>query len=173
MSMMMCAEIAPLLPEYVRRRLPPAQEATVRAHLSACPACAAAYEEELAFTAMVRGTDTPAPALLMPSVMASVRAEPRQMPRFGVRPLDFVLAIGAASALGGLVLGLLSLWAISPIFADMFDLRALLAGGVTDRTITLVALWAVVGLTISLTATAGVHAAMSRNRNATVWWSRL
>lgn len=170
---MMCMEIAILLPEYIRRRLPATQEAAVRAHLSTCPICAAAYEDELAFGAMVHGTDAPAPPDLMTQVMTGVRAEPRQAAPFRVHALDFVFAIGAALAAGGLVLGLLSLWNISPIITDLFDPGAFLAGGVTVRTLTLAALWVIVGLSVSLPIAAMVYATMVRGRRAPVWWSRL
>src|SRR3954469_3862721 len=100
--------IVPLLPESLRRGLPAEEAAAVRAHLSACPACAAAYEEELAFAALARGTDQPAPGFLMAQVMAGGRAEPRQLPAFRVRPLDFVLAIATAGALFGLGVGVLA-----------------------------------------------------------------
>lgn len=170
---MTCTEMVALLPDYIRRRLPAAEEAAVRAHLSLCPACAAAYEDELAFGALVRGTDAPAPPALMAQVMAGVRAAPRQAAPFRVRALDFALAIGAALAVGGLVFGLLSLWEISPVLADLFDPGALLAGGLTVRTITLAALWAVVGLAVSLPIAAAMHAAIAHSRRAPVWWSRL
>jgi hypothetical protein len=164
---MNCTEITPLLPEYIRRRLPAAQEAAVRAHLSACPACAAAYEEELAFGSLVRGTDMPAPAHLMAQVMAGVRAEPRQAPTFRIRPLDFVLAIAAAAMLYGLGVGLLALRAISPVITGIFDPSALLADGLTVRTLTLGALWAIVGLAISIPIAAAMHLAL-RNRRPTI-----
>ncbi len=170
---MTCMEIVTLLPEYIRRRLPAAQEAAVRAHLSTCPVCATAYEDELAFGAMVHGTDAPAPPDLMAQVMSSVRAEPRQAAPFRVRALDFVFAIGAALAVGGLALGLLSLWKISPVITDLFDPGAFLAGGLTVRTITLAALWAIVGLAVTLSIAAMVYATMSRNHRAPVWWSRM
>jgi len=170
---MTCTEIVTLLPEYIRRRLPAAQEAAVRAHLSACSACAAAYEDELAFGAMTRGADMPAPPVVMARVMAGVDAEPRQAAAFRVRALDFVLAIGAALAAGGLVVGLLSLWQISPLFTDLFDPRALLDDGLTLGTITLAALWAIVGLAVILPIAAMVYAAIVRNRRAPMWWSNL
>jgi len=162
-----CAEIVALLPEYIRRRLPGDQEAAVRAHLSDCPVCAAAYEDELAFGAMARGTDLPAPAHLMARVMAGVRAEPRQAPVFRVRPFDFVLAIAAAAVLYGLVVGLLALRAISPVITDVLDPSALLADGLTVRTLTLAALWAIVGLTVSIPIAATMHAVI-RNRRPTI-----
>ena len=170
---MTCMEIVTLLPEYIRRRLPAAREAAVRAHLSTCPACAAAYEDELAFGALARGADMPAPPVVMTRVMAGVRAEPRQAMPFRVRALDFVLAIGAALAAGGLVIGLLSLWQISPLFTDLFDPRTLLDDGLTLGTITLAALWATVGLAVILPIAAMVYAAMVRSRRAPMWWSRL
>lgn len=170
---MNCAEITALLPEYIRRLLPGAQEADVRAHLSTCPACAAAYEDELAFGALARGTDSPAPAHLMAQVMAGVRAEPRQVPKFRVRPLDFALAIAAAGLLYGLAFGLLALRAVSPIITDFFDPRGLLADGVTVRTLTLAALWAVVGLAISIPIAATMHAVIRNRRVSPPWQSPL
>ncbi len=170
---MTCVEIVTLLPDYVRRRLPAAQEAALRAHLSACPACAAAYEGELAFGALVHGTDTPAPPLVMARVMTGIRAEPRQAAPFRVRALDFVFAIGAALAVGGLVFGLLSLWTISPIITGLLDPGTLLAGGLTVRTRILAALWAIVGLCVSLPIAATIHAILTRSRRTPVWWSRL
>ncbi len=170
---MTCIEIVPLLPEYIRRRLPTAEEADVRTHLSACPACAAAYEDELAFGAIARGADMPAPPVVMARVMADVYAEPRQAMPFRVRALDFVLAIGAALAAGGLVVGLLSLWQISPLFTDLFDPRALLDDGLTLGTITIAALWATVGLAVSLSVAVMIYAAIMRSRRATLWWSGL
>lgn len=170
---MTCTEIIALVPEYIRRRLPANQMTAVRAHLSDCPACAAAYEDELAFGALVRGTDLPAPAHLMAQVMAGVRAEPRQAPAFRVRPLDFVLAIGAGVAFACLALGLLGLRAISPILATLFDPRALLADGLTARTLTLASLWAVVGLAISIPIAAMMHTAIARSRGPSLWWNRL
>lgn len=169
---MTCSEIVTLLPEYIRRRLPVEEEVAVRAHLSACPVCAAAYEDELAFGAMARGADLPAPPMVMARVMAGVYAEPRQA-AFRVRALDFVLAIGAALAAGGLVVGLLSLWQISPLFTDLFDPRALLDDGLTLGTITLAALWAIVSLAVILPVAAMVYAAVVRSRRAPMWWSRL
>jgi len=168
-----CTDLATLLSEYIRRRLPATEEAAGRAHLSACPACAAAYEDELAFGAMARGADMPVPPVLMARVMASVRAEPRQAMPFRVYAFDFVLAIGAALAAGGLVIGVLSLWQISPLFMDLFDPRALLDDGFTVHTITLASLWVVVGLAVSLPISAIVYAAIVRSRRATMWWSRL
>lgn len=170
---MTCTAVAALLPDYIRRRLPAAQDAAVRAHLSACPVCAATYEDELAFGAMVHGTDTQAPAHLIAQVMADVRAEPRQPAPFRVRALDVALAIGAALAMSGLVFGLLSLWQIGPLLAAVFDPGALLADGLTVRAITLAALWAVVGLAVSLPIAAMAHVAVMRSRHAPVWWSRL
>jgi anti-sigma factor RsiW len=164
---MNCTEITPLLPEYIRRRLPTAEEAAVRAHLSACPACAAAYEDELAFGSLMHGTDAPAPAHLMARVMAGVRAEPRQAPTFRIRPLDFVFTIAAAAMLYGLGVGLLALRAISPVITGIFDPSALLADGLTVRALTLGALWAVVGLAISIPIAAAMHAAL-RNRRPTI-----
>jgi anti-sigma factor RsiW len=170
---MTCTKIVALLPDYIRRRLPAAEEAAVRAHLSACPACAAAYEDELAFGALIYGTDAPAPPVLLAQVMAGVRAEPRQAMPFRLRALDFALAIGAALAVGGLVFGLLSLWQISPIITDLLDPGALLADGLTVRTIILAALWAIVGLALSLPIAATMHAVITRGRRAPVWWIRL
>jgi hypothetical protein len=161
---MNCTEITPLLPEYIRRRLPAAQEAIVRAHLSICPTCAAAYEEELIFGALAHGTDLPTPTYLMAQVMAGVRAEPRQMPKFRVSPLDFMLTIAAAVVLYGLGFGLLSLRAISPVVTGLFDPRALLADGLTVRALTLGALWAVVGLAVSIPIAAAMHAVISNRR---------
>lgn len=124
---MNCADTTALLPEYIRRRLPAAQEATVRAHLAACLACAAAYEEELAFGSLAHATDSTTPPLLMARVMAGVRAEPRQMPAFRVRPLNFTVvfafAFALAFALGGLTVAALSLWSISPLIADALAAR--------------------------------------------------
>lgn len=170
---MICREIATLLPEYVRRRLPAAQENAVRAHLAQCPACAAAYEDELAFGALAHGTDAAAPPHLLARVMTSVRAEPRQAAPFRVRALDFVFAIGAALAAGGFVVGLLSLWDISPIITALFDPGALLDGGLTVRTIILAALWVVVGLAVSLPLAAMMYAVIARSRRLSMWWSRL
>jgi len=170
---MTCATVAALLPDYIRRRLPAAQDAAVRAHLAACPVCAAAYEDELAFGAMVHGTDTMAPVHLMAQVMAGVRAEPRQPAPFRVRALDFALALGAALAMGGLVFGLLALWQIGPLLADLFDPGALLADGLTLRTLTLAALWTIVGLAVSLPIAAVTHTAVMRSRRTPIWWSRL
>jgi len=164
---MNCTAITPLLPEYIRRRLPAAQEAVVRAHLSACPVCAAAYEDELAFGALAHGSDLPAPAHLMAQVMAGVYAEPRQAPAFRVRPLDFVLAITAAVVLYGMGVGLLALRAISPVITGFFDPRALLADGLTVRTLTLAGLWAIVGLAISIPIAAAMHAVL-RTRRPTI-----
>jgi anti-sigma factor RsiW len=169
---MTCREIVTLLPEYVRRRLPATQEAAVRAHLSICPACAAAYEVELSFGALIHGTDAPAPPVVMVQVMAGIRAEPRQAAPFRVRALDFVFAIGAALAVGGLAFGLLSLWTISPLVTDRFDPGAFLADGLTLRTMTLAALWAIVGLCVSLPIAATIHALLTRSRRTPLWWSR-
>jgi anti-sigma factor RsiW len=163
---MTCVAAVALLPEYVRRRLPGDEAAAVRAHLSACPACAAAYEEELAFAALARGTDLPAPAHLMAQVMAGVRAEPRQLPTFRVRALDFVFAIAGAVALFGLGVGLLALRAISPLFTNFFDPRALLADGLTLRALTLAALLGVVGLALGIPIAATMHAVLRNRRLA-------
>lgn len=170
---MTCAAIVVLLPEYIRRRLPAEEEAAVRAHLSACPACAAAYEEELAFAALARGTDLPAPGHLMARVMAGVRAEPRQLPAFRVRPLDFILAIAAAGALFGLGVGLLALRAISPLITGFFDPRDLLADGLTLRTLTLAALWGVVVLAVSIPIAATMLAVLRARRPTTAGQSAL
>ncbi len=170
---MTCRDTVTLLPDYVRRRLPAVQETAVRAHLSRCPACAAAYEEELAFGALVHGTDAPAPPQLLAQVMTSVRAEPRQAAPFRVHALDFVFAIGAALAAGSLVVGLLSLWGIRPILTALFDPGAFLAGGITVRIITLAALWAVAGLAVSLPLAVTMYAVIARSRRMAVWWSRL
>lgn len=164
---MNCTSIVALLPEYIRRRLPTEHEAAVRAHLSTCPVCAAAYEEELAFGSMAHGTDAPVPAHLMAQVMAGVRAEPRQVAAFRVRPLDFVLAIAAAVVLYGLGFGLLALRAVSPLITDFFDPRTFLADGLTLRTLTFAALWAIVGLAVSIPIAAGMHAIL-RDRRPTI-----
>jgi hypothetical protein len=71
-----------------------------------------------------------------------------------------------------LVFGLLSLWSISPIITDRFDPGTLLADGLTVRTMILAALWAIVGLCVSLPIAATIHAVLTRGRRAPVWWSR-
>ncbi len=166
---MQCAEIIALLPEYVRRRLPADQTATVRAHLSDCAECATAYEDELSFSTALRGTDMPAPAFLMTQVMANVRAEPRQVQTFRVRALDFVFAIAAAFTLGGLTLAVLSLRAISPVFANLFDPHTLLPDGLTSRTLTLAVLGAIVLLAVCIPIAAMMHSLIVRSRSTSLW----
>ena len=160
---MTCLEIIALLPDYVRRRLPPDEAATVRAHLSACTACAAAYEEELAFGALLRGTDQAAPPEVLGWVMASVRAEPRPVPPFRLRLLDLALALGLMVVVAGFVIGLLSLWAISPVVTASIDPGALF-GGWSVSTIAIAALWALVGLAVSIPIAAVMHAALGKGR---------
>ncbi len=164
---MNCSAIVPLLPEYIRRRLPTAEMAAVRAHLSACPACAAAYEDELVFGALMHGTDEAAPPHMLARVMADVRAEPQQMPAFRLRPLDLLLAVAIVAIVGGFGIGAFSLWAISPILTTMLDLRALFGGDETAATLVLAALWGLVGLAISVPVAAVVHAALDGTRRAT------
>ncbi len=163
---MNCPEITALLPEYIRRRLPATEMAAVRAHLSACPACAAAYEDELAFDTLLRGTDETAPPQMLARVMAEVRAESRQLPAFRLRPLDLLLAVAIVAIVGGLGIGALSLWEISPILTNSLDLRALFGGDQTAATLVLAALWGLVGLVISLPIAAVVHAALDGTRRA-------
>lgn len=165
---MNCTEIVVLLPEYVRRRLLPDQEATVRAHLSACDACAAAYEDELAFGSLAHATDAPVPPQMLAQVMASVRAEPRQAPAFRLRPLDVVVAVAIATALAGVAFGLLSLQRISSVLTSMFDPAALL-NDPTTRTIAFAILWGAIALVCSLPLAAGVYVAYTRSRRPSVW----
>lgn len=98
-------ETLALLPEYVYRRLPAPEMERVRQHLGACPACAAAYEAEHALSRIGRGAEETAPPHLFATVMQVVRAEPRQVPAFRVRPLDLLLAALATLALFGTLLG--------------------------------------------------------------------
>ncbi len=164
---MNCANTTALLPEYIRRRLPAAQEATVRAHLAACLACAAAYEEELAFGSLAHATDSPTPPLLMARVMAGVRAEPRQMPTFRVRPLNFTVVFALAFALGGLTVAALSLWSISPLIADALAPDAWFTG-VTAQTLSLAGLWAVIVLACSIPIAVATRAAHIRSRQSSL-----
>lgn len=164
---MNCADITALLPEYIRRRLPAAQGATVRAHLAACPACAAAYEEELAFGSLAQATDSPTPPFLMARVMADVRAEPRQMPAFRVCPLDFAVAFALALALGGLTVAALSLWSISPLITDALAPDAWFTG-VTAQTLALASLWAAIVIGCSIPIAVATRAAHIRSRQSSL-----
>jgi anti-sigma factor RsiW len=161
---MNCIQIAELLPEYLRRRLPAEEEAAVRAHLSACPECAEVYETELAFAQMLRGTDAPAPALLLPQIMASVRVQPQHRPAFRLRPLDVVFALAAAFALYGMFIGVSALRAIFPFVVDTVDPKALFSG-TTGMVLLLTAICSVIGLAISLPVAAAVHTATTRARD--------
>ncbi len=158
-----CAHIADLLPEYIRRQLPAADEAVARAHLAACAACAAAYEGELAFAQMLHGTDTAAPPLLLPQIMASVRAEPQVAHAFRLRPLDLVVAFACAIALAGMLLAVGALRSILPIIGNALDLRALFDGSVGSLLL-LTAIFGGIGVTISLGVGAAVHTATNRVR---------
>jgi anti-sigma factor RsiW len=160
---MNCIEIVDLLPEYIRRRLPAEEVAAVRAHLSACPACAEAYEAELAFTQTLRGTDASAPMHLLPEIMASVRTQPQHKPTFRLRPLDIVFALAAACGLYGMVIGVRALQFVAPFVVDTLDPRTLFGDGLST-TLLLAAIFGAIGLAISIPVAAIVHRAMSRPR---------
>ncbi len=160
---MTCTEIADLLPEYIRRRLPAEEAAAVRAHLSACPACAEAYEAELAFTQALRGTDAPPPAHLLPQIMASVRVQPQHKPTLRPQFLDLVAALVAGVALYGMIIGVRALWYVVPLVVDALDFRALLSGSM-GVVLVLAAVFGFVGLAISLTVAALVQTTTGRMR---------
>jgi anti-sigma factor RsiW len=155
---MNCTEISDLLPEYIRRRLPADEVAAVRGHLSACPACAEAYEAELAFTQTIRGMDAPAPMHLLPQIMASVRVQPQHKPAFRLRPLDVVVALAAAFALYGMFIGVRALQYVTPFIVDTLNLRALFGNGLST-TLVLAAIFGAIGLAISIPVAAFVHRA--------------
>ncbi len=98
--------IAGLLPEYLYRRLPPVETERVRRHIADCPACAAAYEYELALSQLARGADAPAPPHLFAAIMGEVHVTPQAMPHFRVTVFDVLLAIAATAACVGVFLGL-------------------------------------------------------------------
>jgi anti-sigma factor RsiW len=160
---MNCIEIADLLPEYIRRRLPAEEAAIVRAHLSTCAACAAAYEAELAFQHALGGLDAAPPAQLLPQIMASVRVQPQHKPAFHLRPLDLVYALAAAFALYGLFIAGQALWFVFPFVADALNLRALFDDALRTALI-LAAIFSVVGLAISIPVAALVQNATNRTR---------
>lgn len=144
-----CTTLIDLLPEYIRRRLPAASQAAARAHLAACAACAAAYEEELALAQMLHGTDAAAPPSLLPQIMASVRAEPQIAPTFRLRPLDVAIALACAVALAGMLLAIAALQAILPDVGGALDPRALLDNS-TWSILLLTALSGGLGMALSL-----------------------
>lgn len=160
---MNCNEMMDVLPEYIRRRLPAEEAAIVRVHLSTCPACAAAYDAELAFEHALRGTDAPAPTDLLPQIMASVRTQPQHRPTFQLRPLDIVFAVAAAFALYGMFIAGRALWVVVPFVVDTLDLRSIF-GGTLGTTLILAAIFSVIGLAISIPVAAMVQNATNRSR---------
>jgi anti-sigma factor RsiW len=160
---MNCSTMIDLLPEYIRRRLSAEESAAVRAHLATCPACAEAYEEELAFEHTIHGVDAPAPPQLLPQIMASVRTQPQHRPSFRVRTLDIVFALAAAFALYGMFIGVNAFRAIFPLIADTLNLGALLSGS-TGLILLLTVISGIIGLAISLAVAAIVQSAANRTR---------
>lgn len=158
-----CATIVDLLPEYIRRRLPAAEEVVVRAHIATCAACAAAYEGELAFAQMFHGTDAVAPPQMLPQIMASVRAEPQIAPAFRLRPLDIVVAFACAIALAGMLLAVGALRSILPVIGGALDLRPLFDGS-AGSLLLLTVVFGGIGVGVSLGVGAAVHAAAIRVR---------
>jgi predicted anti-sigma-YlaC factor YlaD len=160
---MNCTDIADLLPDYLRRRLPAAEEQAIRGHLATCPACAAAYEEELAFEHMLHGTDAPTPAYLLPQIMASVRVQPQHKPAFRLRPLDIVFALAAACALYGMFVAANALGAIVPFIIDTLDLRSFFSGA-TGLILLLTVACTVIGVGVSVAVAAVMNGTVSRSR---------
>ena len=65
----------------------PAEAAELMDHLSACPACQAAYEQTLALRDAFLGWEEPEPpGDLAAAVMSRVRQEPRRAPGGGLSP---------------------------------------------------------------------------------------
>jgi hypothetical protein len=97
--------------DYLHRELPPEQDASVLAHVSACQACAAALEAEAAFTECLRSAaraeEREFPAALRTSILdAALRREPTWPERLRAfaRPVILApLAVGVAAAVLGLV----------------------------------------------------------------------
>lgn len=155
----LCDETRALLPDYLRRRLPPVTLAAVRAHLVACAECAAAFEAERDFSALIGGTDTAPPPALMLSVMAKIRQEPRPV-AFRLSGRDALLALAGTAAIFGMFFGLLSLAAVLP------PLAALTAGGLglPDTWLALAVsllVWVVPGLVVAALVGATLYGALT------------
>src|SRR5262249_48091814 len=144
---MNCNEMMDLLPEYIRRRLPEEESAAVRAHLATCPACAEEYDAELAFEHALRGSDAPAPAHLLPQIMASVRTQPQHTPAFRLRLLDVVFALAAAFAVYGLFIAARALWFVVPFVVETLDPRSFLSSTL-GMMLVLTVIFSMIGLAI-------------------------
>lgn len=161
----MCDATRALLPDYLRRRLPPDTLETVRAHLVACSGCAAAFETERDFSALIGGTDATPPAALMRGVMAQIEQEPRPA-TFRLSPRDALLALAGTAAIFGMVFGVLSLLAVLP------PLTVLAAGGLglDGDGVALVAsllAWIVPGLVVAALVGVALNGTLAgRNRAA-------
>ena len=84
----------------------PAEAAELMDHLSACPACQAAYEQTLALRDAFLGWEEPEPpGDLAAAVMSRVRQEPRRAPRRRSVPLYLRRFAAAAACLALILLG--------------------------------------------------------------------
>jgi anti-sigma factor RsiW len=108
-----CRSLRPLLGAYVLGSLEPTEAADVRAHLAACPACAAEHTRlaplpgllTLAAGAEAAAAEPPSPALEERLLDAVARETPRRRRRWLTRPrawlaLGGATAVAAAAALG-------------------------------------------------------------------------
>lgn len=153
-------DIRALLPDYLRRRLPPETYAAVRAHLSDCPDCAAAFEEERDFSALIGGTDAAPPAALFTGVMARVADEPR-LPAFRPRLRDALLALAGTAAVIGMLFGAASLLAVLPPLAALTVGGLGLSGDWLAPGASLL-LWVVPGLLVAAIVSLALHRTLVR-----------
>ncbi len=150
-----CDDTHALLPEYLRRRLPPDTLAAVRAHLAACPDCATAFEAERDFSARIGGTDAAPPPALMRGVMAQIRQEPRPV-AFRLSPRDALLALAGTAAIFGMFFGVLSLGAVLPPLAALtFDGLGFGSGGAA--LVASLLAWVVPGLIVAALVGVALH----------------
>ena len=159
-----CEDTRALLPDYLRRRLPSDALAVVRAHLAGCTDCAAAFEAERDFSALIAGTDTAPPPALMRGVLTQIRQAPRPV-AFRPSPRDALLALAGTAALFGMVFGVLSLVAVLP------PLAALTANslGLDLSGVSLVAsllAWVVPGLFVAALIGVALHGTLARGETA-------
>ena len=155
-----CDETRALLPDYLRRRLPPGTLTAVRAHLAACRECAAAFEAERDFSALIGGTDTAPPPALLLGVMTQIRQEPRPV-AFRLSPRDALLALAGTAAIFGMTFGVLSLLAVLPPLATLTAGGLGLESGGVALVASLLA-WVVPGLIVAALVGVALHGTLTR-----------
>lgn len=161
-----CVDVSPLLPDYLRRRLPAERHTAVREHLAACVACATAFDAERDFSALIGGTDAAPPPALFTHVMAQVRDEPR-LPAFRVRPHDVLLALGGTAAALGMLFGVMSLLVVLPPVTTLTaNGLSLPDGGEWLTSVAPLLTWLVSGLIVVAVVSFAVHASFAGSERA-------